>query len=83
MSTTDEAALGCVDPDGAPGAEALVGLSPATAAASAAAGGVEVVSAPNREGSRHRLKQSQRKAKHTRLKILPRRIWVKLMFGTI
>ena len=79
MSTMDEAAsttdgLGCVDPDGAPGAEPLVKSSPVTAAAAAAAAGVEVVSAPNREGSRDRLKQSQREAKHTRLKALRRRI---------
>ena len=74
VSTMDEAAsttngLGCVDPDGAPKAESLVESSPATAAvAAAAAAGVEVVSAPHREGSRERLKQSQREAKHTRLK---------------
>ena len=81
MSTMDEAAsttdgLGCVDPDGAPGAEPLVKSSPVTAAAAAAAAaaGVEVVSAPNREGSRDRLKQSQREAKHTRLKTSQRRI---------
>ena len=73
VSTMDEAAsttngLGCVDPDGAPKAESLVESSPATAAVAAAAAGVEVVSAPHREGSRERLKQSQREAKHTRLK---------------
>ena len=68
MSTIDDPAsttdgLGCVDPDGAPGAEPLVESSPATAAAAAAAAaaaGVEVVSAPNQKGSRDRLKQSQR-----------------------
>ena len=59
MSTMDEAAsttydLGSVDPDVAPGAEPLVDSSPATAAATAA--GVEVVSAPNREGTRDPLK---------------------------
>ena len=49
--------------------------SPVTAAAAAAAAaGVEVVSAPNREGSWDRLKQSQREAKHTRLKASRRRI---------
>ena len=69
----DEAAsttigLGCVDPDGALGAELLVESSPATAAAAAAAAaGVEVVSAPNREGSRDWLKHSQWEAKHARL----------------
>ena len=45
----------------------MVESSPATLAAAATAGGVEVASAPNREGSRDRLKQSQREAKHTRL----------------
>ena len=44
-----------MDPDVAPGADPLVDSSPATAAA-AAAGGVEVVSAPNREGTRDPLK---------------------------
>ena len=72
----DEAAstthgLGCEDPDGASGAKPLVESSPATAAATAAAAAaaaaVEVVSVPNREGSRDRLKQSQRQAKHTRI----------------
>ena len=48
-STTDD--LGSVDPDVAPGAEPLVDSSPATAAAGGG-GGVEVVSAPNREGTR-------------------------------
>ena len=47
-STTDY--LGFVDTDVAPGAEPLVDSSPGTAAAAAA--GVEVVSAPNREGTR-------------------------------
>ena len=61
MSTMDEAAstaddLGSVDPDVAPGAEPLVDSSPGTAAAAAAAG-VEVVSAPNREGTRDSLKK--------------------------
>ena len=70
MSTMDEAAsttndLGSVDPDVAPGAGPLVDSSPATAAdaataaaaaAAAAAAGVEVVSAPNREGTRDPLK---------------------------
>ena len=61
MSTMDEAAstaddLGSVDPGVAPGAEPLVGSSPVTAAAAAAAGGVEVVSAPNREGTRNPMK---------------------------
>ena len=80
MSTMDKAVsptdgLGCVDPDGAPGAVPLVESRPAiAAAASAAGGGVEVVSAPNREGSRDRLKQSQREAKHPRLKASRRRI---------
>ena len=60
-STTD--GLGSVDHDGTPGAEPLVESSPGTAAAAA---GVEVVSAPNREGNRDRLKQSQREAKHAR-----------------
>ena len=60
MSTMGEAAstaddLGSVDPDVAPGADPLVDSSPATAAAAAAAG-VEVVSAPNREGTRDPLK---------------------------
>ena len=55
MRTMDEAAsttddLGSVDPD-PPGAEPLVDSSPATAAAGGG-GGVEVVSAPNREGTR-------------------------------
>ena len=76
MSTTDQAAsttdgLGCVDPDGTPGAEPLVKSSPATAAAAAAAAaaaGVELISASNREGDRDRLKQTQREAKYTRLK---------------
>ena len=58
-STTD--GLGSVDPDGAPGAESLVGSSPGTAAAAAV---VEVVSDPNREGTRDRLKQSQQEVKH-------------------
>ena len=47
LPTTD--GLGCVGPDGAPGAEPLVKSSPVTAAAAAAAaggGGVKVVSAP-------------------------------------
>ena len=62
MSTMDEAAstaddLGSVDPDVAPGAEPLVDSSPGTAAAAAAAAGVEVVSAPNREGTRDSLKK--------------------------
>ena len=48
--TTDY--LGSVDPDVAPGAEPLADSSPGTAAAA----GVEVVSAPNREGNRDRLK---------------------------
>ena len=59
----DEAAsaavgLGSVDPDVAPGSEPLVDSSPGTAAAAAAAAavGVEVVSAPNREGTREPLK---------------------------
>ena len=59
MSTMSEVAstaddLGYVDPDVAPGAEPLVDSSPGTAAAAAAAAaaGVEVVSAPNREGTR-------------------------------
>ena len=54
--TTDY--LGSVDPDVAPGAEPLVDSSPGTgaAAAAAAAAGVEVVSAPNREGTRDPLK---------------------------
>ena len=65
MSTKDEAAsttdgLGSVDPDGAPGAGPLVDSSPGTTAAAAAAAtaaaGVEVVSAPNREGTRDPLK---------------------------
>ena len=47
-STTDGS--DCVDLDGAPGAEPLVESSPFTAAA-----GVEVVSAPNREGRRDRI----------------------------
>ena len=77
MSTTDEAAsttdgFGCVVPEGAPGAEPLVESSPATAVAAAA--GVEVVSASNREGSRDRLKQSQWEAKHIRLQTSRRRI---------
>ena len=68
VSTMDESAsttdgLGSVDHDGTPGAEPLVESSPGTAAAAA---GVEVVSAPNREGNRDRLKQSQREAKHAR-----------------
>ena len=69
MSTMDEAAstadyLGSVDLDVAPGAEPLVDLSSGTAAAAAAAAaaagaaGVEVVSAPNREGTRDPLKHS-------------------------
>ena len=75
MSTMDEAAstpdgLGCVDLDGARGAGPLVESSPATAPAA----GVEGVSAPDREGSRDRLKHSQREAKHTRLKTSRRRI---------
>ena len=64
-----------VNPDGAPGAEPFVESSPATAvAAAASAAGVEVVLAPNRGGSRDRLKQSQREAKHTRLETSRRRI---------
>ena len=72
-----------MDPDGASGAEPsvesepLVESSPAaatTAAATAPDAGVEVVPAPNREGSRGRLKRSQREAEHTRLKTSPRRI---------
>ena len=49
-STTD--GLGSVNPDVAPRTEHLVDSSPGTAAAA----GVEVVSAPNREGNRDRLK---------------------------
>ena len=64
MSTVDEAVsttdgLGSVDLDGAPGAEPFVDSSPgnaAAAAAAAAAAGVEVVSSPNREGTRDPLK---------------------------
>ena len=79
MRTMDEAAsttdgLSRVGPDRAPGAEPLVKSSPVTAAAAAAGAGVEVLSAPNREGSRDRLKQPQREAKHTRLKAWRRRI---------
>ena len=53
MSGMDEAAsipdgLGSVDPDGAPGVEALVGSSPLTAAAA----DVEVVPAPKQEDTR-------------------------------
>ena len=60
--------LGCVDPYDASGAKNLVESNPATAAAAtAAAGGVEVILAPNREGRRDPLKQSQRQAKHTRI----------------
>ena len=55
MSTVDEVAsttiyLGSVGPDDAPGAEPLVDSSVGTAAAATA--GVEVVSAPNRQGTR-------------------------------
>ena len=63
MSTMGEAAstaddLGSVDPNVTLGAEPLVDSSPGTvaAAAAAAAGGVEVVSATNREGTRDPLK---------------------------
>ena len=65
MSTMDEATstadeLCSVDPDVAPGAEPLVDSSPGTAAgaatAAAAAAGVEIVSVPNREGTRDPLK---------------------------
>ena len=57
MSRMDEAAsttdyLGSVDPDVTSGAKPLVDSSPGTAAAAAA--GVEVVSAPNRERTRTR-----------------------------
>ena len=67
-STTD--GLGFVDPDDASGASAepLMESSPGTAAAAAAAAGLEVVSARNREGDRDRLNQLQREAKHTRRK---------------
>ena len=61
MSTMEEAAstaddLSSVDPDVAPGAEPLVDSSPGTAAAAAAAAGVKVVSASDREGIRDPLK---------------------------
>ena len=74
VSTTD--GLRWVDPDGTPGGEPLVESRPATAAtaAVAAAAGVEVVSAPNREGSRNRLKQSQWEATYTRRKTSRRRV---------
>ena len=78
MSTMDEAAsitndLGSVDPDVAPREEPFVDSSPATAAAVAAAtapavAGVEVVSAPNREGTRDALKRllsAENLSKHT------------------
>ena len=57
MSAMGEAApttngLGSVDLDSAPGAESLAESSPDTAAAAAA--DVEVVSAPNQEGTRER-----------------------------
>ena len=88
-STTD--CFGCVVPDGAPGAKPLNESSPATAAATdaaaaaAATSSVEVASAPSREGTRGRLKRSQRDAKHTRPKLRHerRRIWVNVKFGTI
>ena len=72
VSTMDEAAsttdgLGYyVDLDGAPGFEPLMESSPATTADAAAAAGVEVVSAPNREGSRGRLKHSHSGRRSTR-----------------
>ena len=62
MSTMDEAAstaddLGSVDPDLTPGAEPLVDSSPGTAGGGGGGrGGVEAVSAPNREGIRDPLK---------------------------
>ena len=70
VSTMDEAAsttddLGSVDAYVAPGAEPLVDSSPAAAAAAA---GVEVVSAPNREGARDPLKHlfsAENLSKHT------------------
>ena len=63
MSTMDEAAstaddLGSVDPDLTPGAEPLVDSSPGTAGGGGGGrGGVEAVSAPNREGTWDPLKQ--------------------------
>ena len=73
MSTMDEAAptpdgFGCLNPDGDPEAKPLVESSPTTVASAVSAAGVEVVSAPNPEGSWDRLKQLQRDANHTRLK---------------
>ena len=77
MRPMDEAAttidgLGCVDPDGTPGAEPLVSRPVTPAAAAASAAGVEVVSAPSGEGSLDRLKQSRRGARNTRLEHLRR-----------
>lgn len=64
-SITDS--LGCVGPDGASGDEAVAGSSPATAtAAVATAGGVEAVSAPNRERSLDRLEHSHSERRNLR-----------------
>lgn len=59
-STTD--GLGFVNPDGAPEAQPLAEWSPPT---STAAADVEIVSAPNQEDTRERLKHPQRETKHT------------------
>ena len=88
MSTMDEAAptpdgFGCLNPDGDPEAKPLVESSPTTAAAAVSAAGVEVVSAPNPEGSWDRLKQLQRDANHTRLKPSRTGIRAIILFGTL
>ena len=68
-SARDEAAstadgLGAVDPDGAPRAQPLAESSPPTAAAAAADDDEEIVTAPNQEDTRERLKQADRDTKH-------------------
>ena len=59
----DDDSLGSVDPDVDPGTEPLVDSSPGTIAPAAAAADVEVVSAPNGEGTRDPLKHLFRRKK--------------------
>lgn len=75
-STTD--ALDSVDLDETPGAEPSAESSPASVSATAAAADedVEVVSAPNREDTRERLKQAQRGANHAWPKICHYRTYI-------
>ena len=86
VGTIDEGAsstnaFGSVNPDGAPGAQPFAESSPATVATTAA--GVVVVSTPNQEDTRERLKQAQREAKHTRITRCPRSIEPKKLRTTL